>query len=403
MKSTKALSYFYLIAAIVILIATYVVAEVIFRISRYNQIISSFDPAAATFTTTDGPLYTLDLDAGYSYVPNAQVTLRFYDIDNEVVRENKVSVNSQGHISPRDDLMEMSDAEFRIACLGDSFTATTTTERPWPSQVEDLLNQDEEIKRLTGKTSFKVVNLGLDGTGIDQWPAVFEHKAKPLKPDLVIINIFWNDIYRRFLYRDTIKIPSKTADFFILVTSSSLPTSLENKDCRFASQIIVDSKTATDKVKLAAINREIHTQRVRALPWKSLYPELLNRVLTGKNRFKMSEGNTPMFTDDQQAVSNSLVKLREIVAQHPRVLILAHPSVEECKERKAYDCVHQLINAGPDLNIQDMVQFLPLEGASSVEIDRWFNLPHDAHPSSYGCEVYSKAVLERIRKMLKQN
>jgi hypothetical protein len=64
----------------------------------------------------------------------------------------------------------------------------------WPDALEQALNKDEGLKKQTGKTVFKVLNFGLDGTGIVQWPNVYKNRAAQFNPDLLIVNFISDDI-----------------------------------------------------------------------------------------------------------------------------------------------------------------------------------------------------------------
>ena len=59
-----------------------------------------------------------------------------------------------------------------------------------------------------------------------------------------------------------------------------------------------------------------------------------------------------------------------------------------------------LINKGEDLRIQNMLESLPVGTAGEDEIKKWYNLPHDAHPSDLGCQIYARAVHDKIRERL---
>ena len=386
------------ITVIIGLLLFYAVLESLYRVYKYRER-EAYYREDVGFTTTSGPLYRLEKKTGYSYVPNSRLVQRFYNGSNEVTGQNRISVNNLGAISPRDDIVEGSDSEFRIVCLGNSFTAITPTELPWPAQLEERLNEDEELKEATGKSVFKVLNLGLDGTGIDHWPTVYEHKGKEFDPQLVIVNFIWHDILRKFLYRDTVGLRSDIADYSVMVICNSLPAVFDNPDCLYGSAIVVDQAVADDKSNLARIRREIHDRKMASLPWFSVYPEFLSSLLGRSSSFDRRNSPTPLFADREKALSRSLEALQEISAEHPDVLNFFHPTVEECLEGEALPLALDLMERGSDLRIQNMLDFLPMN-SSEDEIKRWYNLPYDGHPSSYGCELYSRAMHDRIREHL---
>ena len=387
-----------LLGGLIALLALSLVAESAYRFHKYRQREAGYREDVG-YTTTDGPLYGLDEQTGYTYVPDSRLTLRFHDGNNAVVGQNRVSVNNLGHLSPRDDVVEGTEAEFRIVCLGDSFTATTPTEFPWPAALEERLNADEELKERLGKSSFKVLNLGLDGTGIVHWPRVYQYKGKAFQPDLVIVSFIWHDILRKFLYRDTVPVESALADYSIMVICTSLPAVYENPDCLYGSALVIDSATVADKRRLSLIRREIHERKMASLPWFSSSPELLAAAFERGSRLDRRKSPTPLFADPEEALSESLEALRKIAADHPSVLFLFHPTVEECLAGKPLDLALDLMKRSGGVKIHNMLDFLPA-AASQEEIKKWYNLPYDAHPSNYGCRLYAHAVHDRIRDQL---
>jgi hypothetical protein len=108
---------------------------------------------------------------------------------------------------------------------------------------------------------------------------------------------------------------------------------------------------------------------------------------------------TPKLTDDTEAIQSSMTALRQIVSAHPRVLIIHHPTIHECRDRKLEAIGRRFIEEAGDLKIISMLDYLPLS-SDEVELNRWYNLPFDEHPSNHGCEIYARTVQGRIQDFL---
>src|SRR5262245_35283809 len=115
------------------------------RLYLYRVTKSKVRSKPSGFTATSGPLYQSDGNRGYSCVPNSDLQFRFHDANSHVVWKTRAHINNLGHVSPRNDIIEMKDSEFRIVCLGNSFTAIVQNENPWTAVLEESLNQDTEL------------------------------------------------------------------------------------------------------------------------------------------------------------------------------------------------------------------------------------------------------------------
>jgi hypothetical protein len=387
-----------IIKAIAALLVIYVISEAAYRLYLHHRLEHDFGQYGRYgCSTTEAPLYVFDPDTGYSYRPNAKLHLRLYDQENNLVRENNVIVNNSGHLSLSDDFIEKPKSEFRIAVLGDSFSATTPSDVTWPTLLQRYLNQEEALKKLTGKMTFTVINFGLDGTGIVQWPTVYKYKARAFNPDLIIVNFTGTDMYRRFLYRKTVSMANGDQ---AVITCSSLPASLRNNnDCVNAYLFVLDPSKTDYKSEIGLLKKEMFDHLVGRLPWFFPYPELLASVLNGRfglhPRLQLKGGPTPNVETPTEALAASQTALRAIAAEHPAVIILYHPMVQECLARQVPQDVKELMARVSDLKIENMLDFLPLTSGQD-EIKKWYNLPHDQHPSDYGAGIYARAVEGRV-------
>ncbi|MBW2975594.1 hypothetical protein KY366_07785 [Candidatus Woesearchaeota archaeon] len=86
----------------------------------------------------------------------------------------------------KDISMEKPEGITRIAVLGDSFTwgAETFMRFSYPSILENLVPDSE------------VLNFGIEGTGIDVMFLRWKYEVLPLKPDVVIMAMYFDDVRR---------------------------------------------------------------------------------------------------------------------------------------------------------------------------------------------------------------
>jgi len=79
----------------------------------------------------------------------------------------------------------------RIVALGGSTTFGVDTEDgfTYPDCLEEILNSQEPEPR------FEVINAGIAGTDLRQISSLFVNEVAPLKPDIVIVNSVFNNLY----------------------------------------------------------------------------------------------------------------------------------------------------------------------------------------------------------------
>jgi len=391
------------LVAVISLLFTYIASDAAYRIYTYAKAMRYAKGSDQyKFLSVPTPLYVFDQGTGYRYKAHSQFRLMQFDGNNNLWQSNVLKVNNMGHISPTDDVIQKPKSEFRIAILGDSFTASITNEIPWPAILEQVLNADSSLKRSLGVSALKVINFAMDGTGIVQFAAIYQSEVQRFDPDLVIVNFITDDIGRKFIWRTTAKIKSSTDGYRVTLTCFSLPATFENSDCTFAHVIVLDSSVVGHKDKLPQIKREIMIENVRRIQWFSPYPELLAKVLSlfdVRITRRIDTQLRPYYESQEEAIRASLDAFRTIVPKHPRVLVLHSPVYEEIVSKKMPSPVLELMARESSLKIVPMLNFLPAK-VDDEEIKSWFNYPYDGHFSNSGAEVYAKAVYRSVREYL---
>src|SRR5262249_28085289 len=90
--------------------------------------------------------------------------------------------------------------EYRIAVVGDSFTANINNNLRWTELLEEQLNAAPQWRAFVNGRSTRVINLGVDGMGMVQFAAMVRHHAVGFEPDLIIVNFITDDLLRRPRY-----------------------------------------------------------------------------------------------------------------------------------------------------------------------------------------------------------
>jgi lysophospholipase L1-like esterase len=150
-------------------------------ISRLQGVLKSFK--GPSYVNTTHELF------GWALVPNAEFTF-----ESERHKEFKVQVkiNSKG-IRDREYDYQKTPGTFRILVLGDSFSAAfqVPLEETWHELLESRLGQ-------TSPCRIEIVNAGMPGWGTGQELLYYRHEGYKYDPDLILLQIFANDVYDNY-------------------------------------------------------------------------------------------------------------------------------------------------------------------------------------------------------------
>ncbi len=129
-------------------------------------------------------------------------------------RPYHVKTNSDGLRNTKE--LVKDDKTIRILCIGDSFTfgPYMTNEDTWPGWLGNNLGQ-----RLHPETEVEVLNAGISGYTISDELAYLKEKGLALKPDLIVLMFYPNDIYdlrrdKRRIFLERPSSPSKKREKF---------------------------------------------------------------------------------------------------------------------------------------------------------------------------------------------
>lgn len=127
-----------------------------------------------------------DDERGYRLVENYEFTHRTSEFSVPV------RINAEG-LRDREYPRERDPRVFRILALGDSFTfgVGVRSEDTYPKVLEGLLNGSSAAR---GRTTYEVVNAGVEGYGPEQEYASLKGLLGRYQPDLVIVGLYSNDV-----------------------------------------------------------------------------------------------------------------------------------------------------------------------------------------------------------------
>ena len=382
-----------ILLAILSFILFYYVAEYAYRVYYYSRMTKT--DGFLLVPIKDKPLYIFDQAIGYRRSPYLDAEIKTFDGTGSLVRSSNIKTNNFGRFSPTDDQLLKPETEYRIAILGDSFTGGHLNAIPWPTALEGALNKNDGLKKSLGVASFKVLNFGMEATGFVQWESVYKYDVARFHPDLVLIDFITDDITRKFVWRDSLSLSSSNYSASLLCTS--LPASLENRDCELSGMIFMNSNASGSAQERAGVLQELVSIELKRLPWLSPYPDLLARALG--YRFGLKPIFSPYYQshfNQEEGLAASQKALTTIVGTHPNLLVLHNPIYEELIAGKTPSIVLDLIKANPKLDIQLMSTDLPaLDSVGRDEIRGWFN-PDNGHFTPHGVDIYSRVVAQLI-------
>ena len=150
--------------------------------SRYFERLTTFKDPPYDFKKS---FYAFDKHSGWIPTPDNEGIYRGYSYPTAEYR-TPIRTNSAGFRSSDD--YEYIEGKVRIAMMGDSFVQGLEV------REEDSLPKATESELLRRGFQAKVYNFGVSGTGTAHQYPLFFHEALKIKPNLVILAFFPNDL-----------------------------------------------------------------------------------------------------------------------------------------------------------------------------------------------------------------
>lgn len=381
---------FKLVLPILSVLVVLFVAEVLFRI-RHFQTLSN---ARMGFLMVSRPLYRFDEQIGFRYVPNQNLTLHWMNEEGIPIRSNRIRVNNFGHISSRNDTLAKKKGEFRIAVLGDSLTACIHNDTPWTDALQLLLERDQRFLKSVSASSVSVLNFGMDGVGVEQFPKVLEHEVLQFQPDLILVNFITADIYRRFVWRKSVR-PTQDSRYEITLNCVSLPASLSNPQCAYADILAIPTDLSSQSEILHGVRKEISEQVASRIPWLTPYPQFLSWATKGRLESLLGRSPydplTPTIETREESKTTTVKALKHLFQISQNVRILHMPTYWELVYQAVPKLAQEVMVLASELKITPMISYMPKKENKS-QINPLINYPHDMHWSNLGAQVYAAAI-----------
>jgi hypothetical protein len=364
---------------------TYVIMEIGYRAYQYRTLSDRLFAELAAQPSTGlaaQDQYMYDAHAGYRYMPN-------FEGRRGPPWYSQWRTNNHGHVSRFDYPQHKPADEYRIAVIGDSFTANITNNVRWTELVEERLNASPQWRASVGGQFTRVINFGVDGMGMVQFAAMARHHAAHFEPDLVIVNFIADDLLRRVRYLNR---PAGVAD------------------------------------RNANIRTYVEENFVRRIDWLRVYPELfaatfgryfaMRTQLPLDHRVHFAQEPAFKFDSRAEAIAASAAAARDLLTVSPAILFLHAPMFQELAGWTIPEwdgLVRQLEQAVPELPVVAMQprmeallegkrqkdradlaglnprQIWALPAERRPELYRWF-FPGDFHLTDYGTTLYAGEV-----------
>lgn len=293
-----------------------------------------------------------DPQMGYRYIPNVTANV-------EKPFPIRFHINSWGHVSDEEYPLEKPENEYRIAAVGDSFTANVNNTVRWPALLENRLNKNPKWLRFVHGKRTRVINLGRDGIGIVQMDKVLLFDGMRFSPDLVILDFIADDMTRKPYFRGNLPV-----------------LSAEQKD---------------------AYVKEHAKELLKNLPWTILYPEALAVLTKGKllpSRITASLqllNEERHYSDKDEAVAVDVKAINNIFAAVPDTLVLLHPQYPDFQgvvPSHLVGVLPKLEKRLVGIHIEHMIDRFP-KIKDEAELNSWFNYPYDLHMSDTALGLYA--------------
>ncbi len=360
-------------------------------------------------------------------------TLTVYAPDGTMFDRHLVRINNLGWVSQYNYSRKKDPSEYRIAIVGDSYTAGVNNSAPWPDTLQRKLNADHQLLASLGVKKISVLNLGLPGASLGAM-AQLSVIARRFSPDMLIVNFIIEDLPRAYadnfdkvfpepaiLPNDTLDSEKEITPYHIMVDGvevpigcSSQPEDLSNPDCKVSVMWYVPNNLVFDKNSINHIRqhaaKEIVWHRV-ALSTKPLaLLALLGRpiIQQGTTSLPLPRVISEKKDEDERIMAIRAMKFIRTLNQN--VLILHNPTYPHMTGKTYVPDVTLASWLDPlirdakksGIDIVRMDQYMPVDKGDQ-EWRHWYNLPYDGHWSNYGAEIYAAAVYKVAHQHLLAN
>lgn len=385
---------------VISVVLTYAVLEIGYRVITYIQLSHGYEPF--TVWWTDQPLHLADDEAGYRYPTDANVRYTQTEPPDVSVYATNVLTNNDGMVGTIDVPLEKGEREYRIALIGDSFTAGVFNDHPWSGVLQSLLDDDADLRATLNVDRITVLNFGLEAIGMEQFDDVYAYRAAEYDPDMVIVSFISDDLRRRFLWEGVTQIEQDGRTWDLHLTCYRQPVSIDNPWCVFGV-LILPQHFVADGSGLEQMRQDLYNVDIARRPWLAPYPELLAATIGWRfglvPRLSRTTDQLRLYPSDTAAIHISRTELDKLLAMQPNNLLVHIPTHVELLNGVYDRPMPDFLATYPDLPIIETVPLL-MADAAEEDIRSWYNLPFDGHFSDLGAERYAAVVHNLLRDQL---
>lgn len=309
---------------------------------------------------------------GYTYIPSSEGLIfreRNYHLN--------VKINSHGFHDEEFALQKPKDVT-RIAIVGDSFSAGlhVSSEQTYANVLERLLNESDACK-------CEVYNFGVDGYGTDNELIMLRDVALNYQPDIVILQIFKNDIsnaripitfrdnYRGYViyYDDGVNLAN---------TMKSIDKYLSEPLNQFLVSTSLDSYVVRAFYNLFLLNAE----------------NRLN-LITGNGYRGFSLKNSQQYSESeaQAIVIDNIENMQSLCNENDcQFLVMVLPSKTDATEEELSYYAEPIMESLDESDIVYVDMFAPL--TDQIKQGNAMYLPYDGHNNVEGYAVIGSELAE---------
>lgn len=414
-----------LLLACISICAGYLLFEVGVRLYMQHKYLDGNYTIHANYVEPDKDGSTEETAVGWEK-PNRTFYYYIFGEKSDVVFYSKYHSNNTGLISWKNYFQKRDGKEYRIAIIGDSFTAALQMRNPWPDRLEDLLQKDQGLKNKLGVDTIHTYNFGLYSAGFDNFYQLAE-KARHFDPDMVIVDFIGPDFSRcndcpftldnpfkaqaRQLVSGSVPLrlgpgPDEVAE--LDMSCEQPPVAFSNPTCRHSFQLRIPPALALDKDKVREVKKIVVAEYLRGQLWHSLYPYGLMLALGRpvdlhhlRNPGLYQSGGARKTMSEVEQVDSALrflTRIRDMFPGKP-VLVVQHPTYEDLLVKPDEEKTKRLMEKDPSFQVVFMRHHLPADVSDDTRRS-WYCNPYDGHMSDAGGAVYAAAMSDLIRKTL---
>lgn len=354
---------------------------------------------AATFLALEGALRLAD------HVPDALNVPRFHpgmhgDLEpyqrlRDVTLPNlpfRITATSEGTRGLRPFTVRKPDGVLRVLCIGDSFTFGygVNDEHTYP---EYLLH---ELEHRYPSRKIEVINSGIPLFGILDEMDYFLQKGAALKPDIVVLQFFANDVddlTRPVVFRENLAhdpVFSRWGVLSRLFDWSRLYQAAEYIRVPFLKEFADPHSVDTTAHGKVVTNQGLDPYRFKSTQEERDFAHNANNVLGPESGRKLSRV--------WQAYGKALEGLRDMVrAAGAEMLFVEIPDIIEMENGLLYADHQELASIVNALDIPAIDMLDPFREARFIQYVNPYLAPLDGHCSAYGNSLVARAVAERLR------